>query len=75
MIKIYEEKSIDNIEFWGGAVSTINHVAEANKLDLLEQIIEDMYPDGVNIEALNDYLWFESDNIYNMLDIENPDDI
>ena len=70
-----EAKVVDDFssyEPWEGAIDTFDAIQAADKLDELEQLIDDMYPDGIDKTELNDLLWFEADWVYSMLDMPNP---
>lgn len=72
-----EAKVIDDFssyEPWGAAVSTFDNIQNAGKMDALEQLIDDMYPDGINKTELNDLLAFESDWVYSMLVMPSEED-
>ena len=67
-----EAKIVDdfaNYEPWDGAVNTFDTIQDAGKMDALEQLVDDMYPDGINRTDLNDLLAFEADWVYSMLDM------
>lgn len=68
-MKIYSE-GIENYTPWSGAVDFYNEIVEAGKLNDLEFILEDIYPDGMSETELNDMLWFEEDTVREWLDIE-----
>jgi len=68
------EKSLSEFEAWAGGLNTFNKIEEENKLDELESILEDAYPDGIAETTLNDLLWFESDWLYEMLGIKEEDE-
>lgn len=59
---------------WSGAKDTYNRIEEENKLDMLESILEDLYPDGMTDTELNDLLWFESEQVFEWLGISEDDD-
>lgn len=67
------EKSLSEFEAWSGACNTFDKVEEEGKMDLLEAYLEEMYPGGIDETTLNDILWFESEWVYEMLDIKNED--
>lgn len=71
-MKIYNE-GIENYKPWSGAVDFYNEIVDAGKLDYLEQVLEDIYPDGMSETELNDLLWFEEDTVRDWLDMENED--
>lgn len=65
---IYE--SLDKFIPWSGAVSTWKRIEEENKIDQLDSILEDLYPDGMTETELNDLLWFDEDSVYEWLGME-----
>ena len=70
-MKVYEELNLKDFNAWSGAVETKNKIIENNKEEEFEELIEEMYPDGLTDTELNDILWFDDDWIYNCLGIEN----
>lgn len=66
---------LKNFEAWSGAKDTLERIQIAGKCDLLEQILEDTYPEGMTETELNDLLWFESDIIYEWLGIRSEKQI
>lgn len=71
-----EAKVVDDFssyEPWDAAVSTFEAIQDAGKMDALEQLIDDMYPDGIDKTELNDLLAYESDWVYSMLDMPNEE--
>ena len=59
MLKIYKE-SVTDFEPWEGAVSTYEAIEEEGKLEELDLLLDELYPDGISETQLNDILWFES---------------
>ena len=54
---------------WGGAIDTLTTVSENNKEDALMNLLE--YINNTStLTEVNDYLAYESDEIYNMIDIK-----
>ena len=77
-MSLMEAKVVDDFssyEPWDAAVSTFDNIQNAGKMDALEQLIDDMYPDGIDRTELNDLLAFESDWVYSMLDMPNEEDV
>ena len=72
-MKLYKE-GITNFEPWSGAVDTWNALEEFNKIDELESILEDIYPDGMPETDLNDLLWFEPETVYEWVGLEYDED-
>ena len=73
-MKIISETSIYNFESWSGAKDTQKAIIENNKETEFENLIDELYPDGLTDTELNDLLWFESDWIFELLGIENDED-
>ena len=69
-MQIISEKSLLNFEAWSGAVYTKNTIIEHDKADQFEQLIEEIYPNGLTDTQLNDILWFEANWIYEILGID-----
>ena len=61
-MKIYAEKSLRNFEFWSGAVDTVKWLTY-EELDVIENILDEMYPEGVDETTINDLFWFDDDLI------------
>lgn len=55
---------------WSGAVNTWDKIEEVGKLDELESMLEDMYPDGIGMTELNDLLWFEPETVFEWLGLD-----
>lgn len=73
-MKIYAEQGLNSFRPWSGASITYDRVAEADKLDELETILEDIYPEGINETELNDLLWFDDEWIYEILGMQDEDE-
>ena len=73
-MKIYMELSLENFEAWSGAVDTLDRIREAEKCEELEFILDDLFPDGMSETALNDLLWFEPEQVYEWLGIEEEEE-
>lgn len=69
-MKIYEEKSLHNFEFWSGAKDTVKYLTW-EELDIIENMLEMEYPDGMEDTQINDIFWFEEDWIAEMLGYED----
>lgn len=69
-MKIYEEKSLRNFEFWSGAKDTVKYLTD-EELDTMESILEDIYPDGMEDTQINDIFWFDDDWVAEMLGYED----
>ena len=73
-MKVYEELNLKDFESWSGATETKNTIIEAGKEEEFEELIDELcykYPTATEV---NDYLWFDSEEIYSSLGIENSED-
>lgn len=73
MLKIYKE-TVSEFTPWQGAVSTYDTIVEENKLDDLDLLLEDLFPEGISEGQLNDILWFESDWVFAQLGIKEDEE-
>ena len=55
---------------WAGAKATWEKIVEEEKVDAFFDLMEEIYPDGIDEVDLNDMLWFERDWLYEVLGIE-----
>lgn len=61
--------SLDEINFedfkpWSGAITAFNRICDEGETDAVESYIEDLYPNGISDTTLNDWLWFEPEDLY-----------
>ena len=60
-MKVFEEiYSLDDFDFWGPAVQTVNLMSDKVKKTVFEAI-ENVYPDGIDNVQLNDILAYDDD--------------
>ena len=69
------ELDLNSFEAWSGAEETLERIQREGKCSLLEQILEDIYPDGMTETELNDLLWFEPETVYEWLGIRSEEQI
>lgn len=55
---------------WGNATNTLEEVQNHEKEDELMELLDELYPDGVDETELNDFLAYEDDYIFQNLDID-----
>ena len=55
---------------WSGALDTYNEIMGNDKLHELMYLLEELYPEPIDITTINDLLWFDSDWIYEQLGID-----
>ena len=73
-MKIFIEQGIADFEAWSGAKETQQRIIDENKEDEFDQLIEELYPDGIDETQLNDILWFEDDWIFEQLGISDEEE-
>ena len=73
-MKIYAEKSLRNFDFWGGASDIVKYLTY-EEIDIIESMLEEMYSDGMNETAINDFFWFEDDTIAEWLGYSDFEEI
>ena len=66
-MKVFSEITLRNFDAWSGAVDTKKAILEADKGEEFDQLIEELYPDGIDETLLNDILWFEPDWVFESL--------
>ena len=60
---------------WSGAVDTWQKIVDADKVDDLEQLIEECYPDGIDsVTAINDLLWFDEEWVLSNLGLAEDEE-
>lgn len=69
-MRIYTDKHLQNFVPWSGAKDTMAELTD-EQVDNLNDIIEELYPDGIEETELNDLLWFECDAIAEWLGFAN----
>lgn len=72
-MRIYKEQRASDYKAWSGAVETLERIKYLGLEDSFNNLIEELYPDGIDETQLNDILWFEEDWIFEMLGVEDED--
>ena len=73
-MKIYSETRLRDFDFWGGAVQTVEYLTDF-ELDTIEEMLEEINPDGMDESDINDFFWFDDDTIAEWLGYESFDEI
>ena len=68
-MKVYKEINLTDFETWQGATSTKQIIIKENKENEFNELIEELYPDGIDETELNDILWFEKEYLFEALNI------
>ena len=69
------ELDLNSFQAWSGAKETLERIQREGKCAELENILEDLYPDGMTETELNDLLWFDSESVYEWLGIRSEEQI
>jgi hypothetical protein len=71
-MKFTKEFDVDTFEFWSGAEDTVKTIRENDKMEEFGEHIEMVFDGMTPTETeINDYVWFQSDEIFEALGIEN----
>lgn len=69
-MRLYTE-DMDDYKPWSGARETYEEIERAGKLDEMWAYLEEIFDDEASFTAINDYLWFESDDILVALGLQS----
>ena len=72
-MKVYKEMNLRDFEFWSGAKSNAETLT-SEQLDMVESILENLCPDGIEDVKINDFFWFNFDTIRGWLGIEEDEE-
>ena len=75
IMTITYELDLNNFEAWSGAKETLERIQREGKCEELENVLEELYPDGMTETELNDLLWFDSESVYEWLGIRSEEQI
>ena len=73
-MKVCREVSLRKFDFWGGAKDRVKYL-KGDELERIEQVLEELYPKGIDETELNDLFWFEEDSLAEWLGYENFEQI
>lgn len=73
-MKIITDSHVRNFTPWSGAKDTFERIEEADKMDALEDTLNELYPDGMTDTELNDLLWFDENSVYEWLGMPTEDE-
>lgn len=74
-MRIYSETHVRYFGFWAGAEDTARKIDDAGAWDIIEDILNDLYPDGIDETELNDLFWFESETVLEWAGIEEEEEV
>lgn len=71
---IHTETPLRHFQFWSGGADNANCLSY-EQLDELENILEEIYPDGMTDTQVNDLLWFDEDSVAEWLGFTNFEEL
>lgn len=71
---IIKEERLADFNFRSGACYLAGKLAE-NDFDIIEDLLTELYPNGMEEMQVNDFFWFEGDTIAEALGYEDEDDM
>lgn len=74
MITIKKEINLQDFETWSGATDTMKYLT-SEEIEIIESMIVELYPEGLEETQLNDILWFETELIAEWLGYNDFDEI
>ena len=69
------ELDLNSFQAWSGAKETLERIQREGKCAELENVLEELYPDGMTETELNDLLWFDSESVYEWIGIRSEEQI
>ena len=73
-MRVYNDNlTLRNFNAWSGATDTKETIINEGKAEQFDNLIDELYPDGLTDTQLNDLLWFEDEWIFEMLGIETEE--
>ena len=75
-ITVKKEMSFQDLinNSWNGAIDTLETIEENDKEEELMFLLYQTFEDNATETEVNDYLWFNSDEIFQLLDINEDED-
>ena len=63
---VINETSLTDFRWWGGAELNARMLTES-ELDMLDDMLIELYPNGMSETLINDVMWFEFDFVCGLL--------
>lgn len=58
-MKVTREINLDEFKAWSGGKETLDELRKTGFVDNAQELVEELWPDGVDATTLNDFLWFD----------------
>lgn len=62
-MKIINDIAIKDFEFWSGGKDRADSIKSNKDWRIIENYLEDLFPDGITATELNDIFWFDFDSL------------
>lgn len=72
-MKVFIDMKLENFDAWSGAVETKETILDNDMGEAFEDLVNELYPEGLSSTELNDLLLFEEEWIFKQLGIESED--
>lgn len=73
-MKVITDTPLNHFRYWSGAGYTFE-VLTAPQIVVIDEMLEELYPDGMTETEINDFFWFERDTIAEWLGFEDWDEL
>jgi hypothetical protein len=70
---INTEQNLRDFAFWAGGHSNAILLTSSD-LDSIEEVLAELYPDGINDSHLNDLFWFDFETVLSWVGLRLEDD-
>lgn len=74
-MKVINEISFGSYNTRSSAQSFLNRIVSEGKAELLDAVLTDMYPDGINENELDDILDYSEEDVCRWLDMRTEEDV
>ena len=73
-MRVYKEVDAYNFDFWSGAKDTVKYLTD-EEVNMIFEMLEELYPEGMDETQVNDFFWFEDDTIAEWLGYRSFEEI
>lgn len=73
-MRVYKEVNAYNFDFWSGAKDTVKYLTD-EEVNTIFEMLEELYPEGVDETQVNDFFRFEDDTIAEWLGYRSFEEI
>lgn len=62
-MKVTREIELDDFDAWSGGKETLDELRKTDFVGAAQDLVEELWPDGVDATTLNDFLWFDLEDM------------